>query len=77
METAARCLLWLAADYRDMRIDGGSDSINNKPIMDGIQNASCGSDTYDFDWNGRRLAHQKWGQHSRPFALLENLLLLR
>ena len=68
VETAARCLLWLAVDSRDMRIDGGSGSINNKMIMDGIQNASCGSDTYDFDWNGRRLSadwHIKNGGNTR------------
>lgn len=68
VETAARCLLWLAADSRDTRIAGGSGSINNKTIMDGIQNASCGSDTYDFDWNGRRLSadwHIKNGGNTR------------
>lgn len=67
-ETAARCLLWLASDCRDQRINGGGGSINNVTIMDGIQNASCGSDTYDFDWNGRRFSadwHIKNGGNTR------------
>jgi len=67
-EIAARCLLWLASDCRDQRIDGGNGSINNIAIMDGIQNASCGSDTYDFDWNGRSFSadwHIKNGGNTR------------
>jgi len=67
-ETAARCLLWLAAECREQRINGGNGSINNVTIVDGIQNASCGSDTYDFDWNGRRFAadwHIKNGGNTR------------
>lgn len=67
-KTAAHCLLWLASECRDQRINGGNGSINNVTIMDGIQNASCGSDTYDFDWNGRRFAadwHVKNGGKTR------------
>lgn len=30
--------------------------MSNVTIMDGIQNASCGADTYDFDWNGRKFS---------------------
>jgi cell division protein FtsB len=65
---AARCLLWLASECRDQRINGGNGSINNVTIMDGIQNASCGADTYDFDWNGRRFSadwHIKNGGNTR------------
>ena len=64
----ARCLLWLASDCRDQRASGGGGSINNRSIMDGIQNASCGSDAYDFDWNGRRFSadwHIKSGGNTR------------
>jgi hypothetical protein len=67
-ETAARCLLWLATDCRDQRMNGGGGSINNLSILDSIQNASCGSDTYDFDWNGRRFSadwHIKNGGNTR------------
>ena len=68
VETAARCLLWLASECRDQRINGGGGSINNVTIMDGIQNASCGADTYEFDWNGRRFSadwHIKNGGNTR------------
>lgn len=68
VETAARCLLWLASECRNQRIKGGGGSINNMTIMDGIQNASCGADTYDFDWNGRRFSadwHIKNGGNTR------------
>lgn len=68
VETAARSLLWLASECRDQRIDGGGGSINNVTITDGIQNASCGVDTYEFDWNGRRFSadwHIKNGGNTR------------
>ncbi|MBP7002589.1 hypothetical protein [Amaricoccus sp.] len=67
-ETVARCLLWLATDGRDQRINGGWGNMSNVAIMDGIQNASCGADTYDFDWNGRRFSadwHIKNGGNTR------------
>lgn len=67
-ETAARCLLWLATDGRNQRINGGCGNMSNVTIMDGIQNASCGADTYDFDWNGRRFSadwHIKNGGNTR------------
>lgn len=68
VETAARCLLWLASECRDQRINGGGGSINNVTIMDGIQNASCGADTYEFDWNRRSFSadwHIKNGGNTR------------
>lgn len=68
VETAARCLLWLATDGRNQRINGGWGNMSNVPIMGGIQNASCGADTYDFDWNGRRFSadwHIKNGGNTR------------
>ena len=68
IETAARSLLWLATDGRNQRINGGSGNMSNVPIMEGIQNASCGADTYDFDWNGRRFSadwHIKNGGNTR------------
>lgn len=71
VEVAARALLWLANDCRDQRINGGEGSINNLAIFDGVMNASCGSDTYEFDWNGRRLSadwHIKSGGNTRDPA---------
>ncbi|MBE1236349.1 hypothetical protein IHV25_01605 [Phaeovibrio sulfidiphilus] len=68
VETAARCLLWLARDCRNQRISGGAGSINNIPIMDGIENANCGSDAYEFEWGGRKLSadwHIKKGGNTR------------
>lgn len=68
VEIAARCLLWLANDCRDQRINGAGGSINNMAIMDGIQNAACGGDAYDLDWNGRRFSidwHIKNGGNTR------------
>lgn len=68
VETAVRCLLWLASECRDQRINGGGGSINNLTIMEGIQNASCGADTYEFDWSGRRFSadwHIKNGGNTR------------
>ncbi|WP_339862553.1 hypothetical protein [Thalassospira alkalitolerans] len=68
VETTARCLLWLASECREKRINGGGGSINNVTIMEGIQNASCGTDSYEFDWNGRRFSadwHIKNGGNTR------------
>lgn len=66
--TAAQCLLWLATNCRDQRVNGGGGRMDNLQIMDGIQNAPCGADTYDFDWNGRRFSadwHIKNGGNTR------------
>lgn len=68
VETAAKSLQWLATVCRDQRINGGGGSINNLSIIDGIQNAACGADTYDFDWNGRKFSadwHIKNGGNTR------------
>ncbi len=70
VEVAARCLLWLATDGRDRFINGGG-PIANTPILDGVQNAPCGGDEFDFDWNGRRLSgewHIKNGGNTRDPA---------
>jgi hypothetical protein len=67
IETAARCLLWLATTGRDQRIGGGA-PMSNVPILSGIHNAPCGSDTYEFDWEGRRFSadwHVKNGGNTR------------
>ena len=65
---AARCLLWLANEGRDARINGREGSIRDEPIEDGIRNAHCGNDTFDFDWQGNRYTadwHIKNGGNTR------------
>ena len=64
---AAECLVWLASTCRDHRIQGGG-SLANIPVRHGIQNAPCGSDTFEFDWQDRRLVadwHVKNGGNTR------------
>lgn len=68
VETAARCLLWLANEGRDRRINGGAGSLADAPVLDGIYNTHCGGDTFRFDWQGRRLDadwHIKNGGNTR------------
>jgi hypothetical protein len=65
---AARCLLWLANDGRDARISGAEGSLRDEPVEDGIRNAHCGQDAFDFDWQGNRLTanwHIKNGGNTR------------
>jgi hypothetical protein len=54
VQTAARCLLWLAGDLRDRRLRGGDGSVRDEPVEDGIRNAPCGADQFDLDWQGQR-----------------------
>ncbi|WP_454628916.1 hypothetical protein [Bradyrhizobium cenepequi] len=65
---AARCLLWLANEARDARINGGEGSIRDEPVGDGIRNAHCGNDAFDFDWQENRYTadwHIKNGGNTR------------
>jgi len=66
-QTAARCLLWLANEYRDSRMNGAAGDLR-KPIADGIHNERCGADSFDFPWNGRQVPvewHIKNGGNTR------------
>lgn len=66
-QTAARCLLWLANEYRDSRITGGSGDLR-KPIEEGIYNERCGADSFEFDWDRRKVSvewHIKNGGNTR------------
>jgi hypothetical protein len=68
VETAARCLLWLATGCRDRRIHGGEGSLRDEPVEDGIRNAHCGADQFDLDWQGQRQTadwHIKNGGNTR------------
>lgn len=67
VETAARCLLWLANDYRDSRLEGGSGDLR-KPVCEGVKNDRCGADSFDFQWNDRKRRvewHVKNGGNTR------------
>jgi hypothetical protein len=64
---AVRCLLWLANECRNRRINGGG-PLANIPIAQGIENAPCGEDTFRFDFQGRGLEanwHIKNGGNTR------------
>ncbi len=66
-QTAARCLLWLANEYRDSRINGASGDLR-KPIDEGIHNERCGADSFEFGWGTRRVPvewHLKNGGNTR------------
>ncbi|MCA9474172.1 MAG: hypothetical protein KC594_19070, partial [Nitrospira sp.] len=71
VEQVARCLLWLANTCREGRMSGAGTTLREAPVEDGIRNSPCGSDTYEFDWNGRRLSadwHIKNGGNTRDPA---------
>lgn len=64
---AARCLIWLANQCRDRRINGGG-SLTDVAIENGVRNSPCGGDAYEFDYQGQRLSadwHIKNGGNTR------------
>lgn len=66
-QTAARCLLWLANEYRDSRINGASSDLR-KPLDEGIHNERCGADSFEFSWGTRNVSvewHIKNGGNTR------------
>ena len=66
---AARCLLWLAGDYRRSRLEGSGDGVQGPvPVGSGFRNERCGGDSFDFVWQGKRIWadwHVKSGGNSR------------
>lgn len=67
VELAAKCLQWLATTCRDRFLRGGG-SLSNVPVLDGVENAPCGSDAFEFDFQDRRLKadwHIKSGGNTR------------
>lgn len=54
VETAAKCLLWLAGDYRRARLEGRGDDLRG-PIESGLWNDRCGGDAFQFDWKDKRV----------------------
>jgi len=66
-QTAARCLLWLANEYRDSRINGANNDLR-KPVGEGIHNERCGADSFEFVWGKRKVSvewHLKNGGNTR------------
>lgn len=53
-KTAARCLLWLANEYRDSRLNGSTGDLR-KALESGIKNDRVGGDSFNFKWNGRNV----------------------
>jgi hypothetical protein len=63
----ARCLVWLATDYRDRRLDGGG-ATDGPVVAAGLRNEPCGADSFRFDFQGRKLEadwHIKTGGNTR------------
>jgi hypothetical protein len=68
VEEVAKCLLWLATECRNRRIEGGDGSVRDEPILQGIKNAHCGGDTYTTKWQGQTVTvdwHVKNGGNTR------------
>ena len=67
---AARCLNWLACDYRDARLRGGDPKLHGPidDIADGVFNRPCGGDSFECSWEGLRHRvewHIKRGANTR------------
>lgn len=54
VDVAARCLLWLANDYRTSRLEGRGRDFQKEPVLDGIRNERCGADSFDVEWQKSR-----------------------
>ncbi len=68
IQLAARCLLWLANDLRDAKVDGAEGSLRDRVIEPGIMNTHCGADEFELEWQGRRCVvdwHIKNGGNTR------------
>ncbi len=67
---AARCLGWLAGEYRDGRLRGGNPRLHGRidDIEDGVFNVPCGGDSFECSWDGRTHTadwHIKRGANTR------------
>jgi hypothetical protein len=68
---AARCMLWLANEGRDSRMNGGEGSVRDEAVEDGVRNSHCGKDAFDFNWQGNQYTadwHIKNGGNTRDPA---------
>jgi hypothetical protein len=51
-QLAARCLVWLANDYRGRRLEAGDGSLRDYVLEPGVKNVPCGADEFRFSWRG-------------------------
>ncbi len=71
VELAARCLRWLANDYRTAKNGVAGGSISDAVIEAGVINAHCGNDVYEIEWQGQKRTvdwHIKCGGNTRDPA---------
>ena len=54
VRVAARCVLWLANDYRDRRLYGGEGSLRDHVLEPGVRNSPSGADEFSFWWQGKQ-----------------------
>lgn len=65
---AAKCLLWLANNYREAKLGGGDGALRDTPIENGVVNTHCGNDSYEMEWQGKKRQvewHVKNGGNTR------------
>ena len=69
VDLAARCLNWLAHEYREGRLNGGSPRLHGSIAgLEGVFNVPCGGDSFECSWNGRTHTvdwHIKRGANTR------------
>lgn len=68
VKLVARCLLWLANECRDRRLNGGDGSLRDEAIEEGVRNAHCGGDQFEFRCHGGMMTadwHVKNGGNTR------------
>ena len=53
ISVAARCLLWLANDYRNSRMGDSDGALRDRVVLPGAINAHCGSDSFRIYWQGK------------------------
>ncbi len=53
IELAARCLLWLANEYRTAKVDDSFGTLRDAPVVPSVINAHCGSDVFKFEWQSK------------------------
>jgi hypothetical protein len=71
IDVAAKCLLWLANEFRDTKSHGGDGSLRDANVLPGIVNAHCGGDQFEIEWQGERRVvdwHIKSGGNTRDPA---------
>ena len=69
-QLVTRCVEWLVDEARSRFFEGGG-TLANIPIFEGVTNAPCGADEYQFYFQGRRLQanwHIKNGGNTRQPA---------